>query len=857
MYIDAANSFYAEIDLRKARKQPSRMSPFAHQTDALKKLSDWFGKTKPPRGGILTLPTGAGKTFTAVRFLCTGPLDQGYKVLWMAHTHHLLEQAFFAFVPITNEKGYEVGQIHGRNSLRIRVVSGTEGHSRVHQISKDDDIVISTWQSIKRAYADPKHTKLRDFLKSAKGNLVVVFDEAHHTPADGNRRFMLDLREDYPEMYFLGLTATPTYTDERKRGHLWRIYPQGIVHQALAQKLMADGILAKPVFKEPINTDFAPEIDEKRFREWVRTNRDIPEEIVSTLATNKKRNDYIVSAYIENQNDYGKTIIFADRWPQCEYISEALNKRGIKAGAIYSQTERGGTSDERNRQPRDHNAKVLNAFKDNELKVLLNIRMLTEGTDVPDVKTVFLTRQTRSEILFTQMVGRALRGPKVGGKDTANIVTFIDNWQGLVNWAGWEVSFGEIEETDIEIGKRGLVQFISIELLRRLSRQMDSGANISVGPYLSLMPVGWYRVRFEEVAEGDDVEPASDLIMVFDNEIDAYKTFIKDRFKSIEQLSSFEDTVFDPQEIEIVNHWKEKYFQDIERLSTSNLERNLYSITRHIAQYHKEPQFFAFEERDNHDLDKVAEEILNQDLKRSEEETFLNSEYNRADRFWRTFYPSYLQFKTQVDAVINKLACGSINEPPIHIDLIERSNNLEPSEELKAQVKARDSYRCLCCGEDNKRYLEIDHIAPKYYGGNNDIENLQTLCRTCNNHKGINELNFRYNRTNLSSPIEEMEYPKFIQPWDFSSPKDWERKIRRAINIFFKCSAVASVVIGQRGEKARNWKIELYAGNDAKWLKNYLKLLLKEINKKRRTAGFFEVDSITVETPGGKPVLIK
>ena len=42
--------------------------------------------------------------------------------------------------------------------------------------------------------------------------------------------------------------------------------------------------------------------------------------------------------------------------------------------------------------------------------------MLTEGTDVPDVDTVFLTRQTTSKILLTQMIGRALRGPKFGGK---------------------------------------------------------------------------------------------------------------------------------------------------------------------------------------------------------------------------------------------------------------------------------------------------------------------------------------------------------------------------------------------------------------------------------------------------------
>ena len=58
--------------------------------------------------------------------------------------------------------------------------------------------------------------------------------------------------------------------------------------------------------------------------------------------------------------------------------------------------------------------------------------MLTEGVDVPDVKTVMITRQTTSPIVFTQMVGRALRGKKAGGgegKDYANIVLFMDRWE--------------------------------------------------------------------------------------------------------------------------------------------------------------------------------------------------------------------------------------------------------------------------------------------------------------------------------------------------------------------------------------------------------------------------------------------
>jgi len=48
--------------------------------------------------------------------------------------------------------------------------------------------------------------------------------------------------------------------------------------------------------------------------------------------------------------------------------------------------------------------------------VLINIKILTEGTDIPDVQTVFITRETTSDIRLTQMIGRALRDPRMGGQ---------------------------------------------------------------------------------------------------------------------------------------------------------------------------------------------------------------------------------------------------------------------------------------------------------------------------------------------------------------------------------------------------------------------------------------------------------
>ncbi len=166
-----------------------------------------------------------------------------------------------------------------------------------------------------------------------------------------------------------------------------------------------------------------------------------------------------MSRYISDRKRYGKTIIFADRWYQCEYLREALQHRDVRAGAVYSfvAIDRGG-ADVRNRrtasEAASENAKALLDFKEGRLDVLINVRMLTEGTDVPNVQTVFLTRQTTSRILLTQMVGRGLRGQAFGGTENAYIVSFIDDWTHRIDWAAYDpLNPGEADDTARDYGK--------------------------------------------------------------------------------------------------------------------------------------------------------------------------------------------------------------------------------------------------------------------------------------------------------------------------------------------------------------------------------------------------------------------
>lgn len=840
---------FRSFDLVKARQVAPRREPASHQRAALTALARWLDAPHRAKGGIVVLPTGGGKTFTAVRFLCSGPLSKGYKVLWLAHTHHLLEQAIDSFGPSTDEEiashGCEARWVEEpKSSLAVRVVSGTPGHQPVSSIRPSDDVLVITLQTITRAY-QASHPSLMAFLAAAGDRLMVVFDEAHHSPAPSYRKMLMELRGTHAGMTLLGLTATPTYTDEGGRGWLGSLFPQGIVYQVSAQKLMADRILAKPIF-ETCSTDVVPRFNEREYQKWVGTFRDLPEDVISDLAENRERNELIASTYVANRATYGKTIIFAERWYQCDVLRELLRKRGVRADVIYSHADgRNRANGETSRRDRDENHRVLEAFRNDELDVLINVRMLTEGTDVPNVNTVFLTRQTTSQILLTQMVGRALRGPRFGGTSDARIVTFADDWRRHINFAEYdELPTGGLGDAIPEYGERPPLQLISIELVRQLARQLDTGGG-AIADFLTLMPLGWFRIEFDALEEGtDDVMPVRQLLMIFDDE----KRCFDDLIATIsgENLSAFALEQIDPVGArERVEQWIADHFPKTHRGDREVLLSNVLAIARHMGQNAgAAPSFFPFSERDAHDLDLVARGCIEHDLGPRALMDAASKEFHRSDRFWRTIYWNFEQFKSQLNARIDRITSELRNGTPppapkriaarVAVNGSNGASHGELTDQVRRQVKARDGGACVCCGETNPRLLEIDHVAPRYNAADTSLDNLQTLCRVCKQTKGVADLNFRITKNH-----ELRTSPTILPTLPFPTGElaadtvEWEKYLRRVINFHYRCRAVEAIDIGRRGTRYYEWGIRLFAGNDPRWLKRHLRGVLMTIYRSR------------------------
>jgi hypothetical protein len=66
-----------------------------------------------------------------------------------------------------------------------------------------------------------------------------------------------------------------------------------------------------------------------------------------------------------------------------------------------------------------------------------------------------------------------------------------------------------------------------------------------------------------------------------------------------------------------------------------------------------------------------------------------------------------------------------------------QGHHLDPV--LKRRVYTRDGRRCQYCG-DTRGPFEVDHIYPRYHGGEDRLDNLVVSCLACNRAKGARVL---------------------------------------------------------------------------------------------------------------------
>ena len=133
------------------------------------------------------------------------------------------------------------------------------------------------------------------------------------------------------------------------------------------------------------------------------------------LAENTDRNNIILKQIEKAVSLNESTIVFACTVDHVIALMALCRAKKIEADFIIGEV------------PQHKRLEIFDRFKKGDLKILINHEMLSTGIDLPNLNRLIITRPIGSPILYSQIIGRALRGPKNGGNKKNTIVNIQDN----------------------------------------------------------------------------------------------------------------------------------------------------------------------------------------------------------------------------------------------------------------------------------------------------------------------------------------------------------------------------------------------------------------------------------------------
>ncbi|MBQ3685657.1 MAG: DEAD/DEAH box helicase [Candidatus Methanomethylophilaceae archaeon] len=372
---------------------------------------------------MIHMPTGSGKTRVAMSLLSRILMEsEKTTILWLAYSEELCEQAVSEF-----KKSWAALGDREVNILRFY------GNHDYHDI--DDGLIVA---GLSKLWA--KASSEKTFIsRKSKDISVVIFDEAHQSVAPTYLKMLEEISLFNSNCCFVGLSATPGRTNESESQMLSKFFDRNKItlqvdgYDSPIEYLYEYGFLSKPTFityKYESNKEVIESGD---------LLLDYSETVLKLLGEDYRRNYSIIDRTKECiEKGHKKVVLFAPSVDSAEYISAMLNLEDIRSEVITSKT------------PSDVRQKTLNDFRkeSKEAMVLCNYGILTTGFDVPKITAAIIARPTKSLVLYSQMIGRALRGSAMGGTDTADILVIVDinlpgydsliesfnQWSGAYGW---------------------------------------------------------------------------------------------------------------------------------------------------------------------------------------------------------------------------------------------------------------------------------------------------------------------------------------------------------------------------------------------------------------------------------------
>ena len=362
-----------------------------YQKDAVHSVIRHFRKSGDP--ALIVLPTGAGKSLVISEL---GRIARG-RVLVLAHVKELVEQ---------NHAKYE------SYGLKASVFS-----AGLKRKEATEQVVFGSVQSVVR--------NLDEF--NDENFTLLVIDECHRVSLEKSSSYhkvISHLQKHNPRLKVLGLTATPyrlgmgwlyqyylrdeSLRDEKKgaiRTKDKRFFKDCIFELPLSYMIKHQFLTPPNIVDAPVVFYDFSHLATDSFGRYSET------ELNKLLKGEGRATQQIITQVIKEAKDRQGVMIFASTVDHAKEIMGYLPED--ESALIIGDTD----NKERDR--------LINAFKQKQLKYLVNVSVLTTGFDAPHVDLIAILRPTESVSLYQQIAGRGLRLAE--GKTDCLIMDFAGN----------------------------------------------------------------------------------------------------------------------------------------------------------------------------------------------------------------------------------------------------------------------------------------------------------------------------------------------------------------------------------------------------------------------------------------------
>ena len=243
---------------------------------------------------------------------------------------------------------------------------------------------------------------------------AVIIDEAHHAPDTPKQVSEIIAAAKKLGKPVLGITATPWRLSKREGfAPLWDVLNIGPEWIDLRGEYLAEVDVINS--RQTIIGAGAYSGQDYKEGETIKANARNP---IFTSGVF----DYLDMHGRRPDGTYKKTIIFAVGQKHALNQVKAARERGIETGLLVSSPD---ILDAAPRGVEINRARVNERLRDDSLRVVINVNIVTEGYDLPDVECVIVSRPTMSVALWKQMCGRGSRLSP--GKDRLTLIDLTDN----------------------------------------------------------------------------------------------------------------------------------------------------------------------------------------------------------------------------------------------------------------------------------------------------------------------------------------------------------------------------------------------------------------------------------------------